>query len=315
MSKARVAPLERANSSMQVIRVTPNNEEEDVDTSSSSSTKSRRQGKVPQKNSKAFFLSIRFWMIILNSMLVVVSVLLLSGTWISVFTPTIIAASALQREQQFQSIVTFVSDTIREVSMVSDTMKQELSVAFDFRDYDMAEKKMYKLYKTELEYHEGLTVTSYIGDNRGTCFGVINWGGIPTLLNITTEDQKLYFCQDWEDLDYCKRNSTPDILLPKFDMSTIVESCNKFPGRKVFTPSYADPTMPQYTFISFLNSYRLDKPDANGNLFEFYFAFDLTVQTISAYLHSSTEKIQGSSSFIIEQETDYIVASKYPSLV
>ena len=90
-----------------------------------------------------------------------------------------------------------------------------------------------------------------------------------------------------------------------FDLSVIIKLCTDSPSSLAVTDSYADASMPQYTFISMVNC----QSDSQGR-FLYYYGNDLTTGSISAFLKERTSSIHGARSFIIESATGYIIASK-----
>jgi len=107
------------------------------------------------------------------------------------------------------------------------------------------------------------------------------------------------------------RSPSPNETYATYDLSYIISVCNTYPGEQAYTLSYTDAAMPQYTFITMMNCVARSTPDAFGNLFSFYYAVDLTAGTISEFLKNSTATIHGSKGFIVETETELLIACKY----
>lgn len=139
----------------------------------------------------------------------------------------------------------------------------------------------------------------------------MDWGGKQALFNITTKDQQLYYCNNFDELDYCNRSSIPDIQLGFFDLTVMITTGNTHPNKATMSLSFIDASQPQYTFITMYNSMPLTQPDPKGNKFKYYLAIDMSAETISQYLANATSKITGSKSFIIEMATQYMIASKF----
>ncbi|KAF0980631.1 hypothetical protein FDP41_013114 [Naegleria fowleri] len=255
------------------------------------------------------FSSIKFFLILLLCGSVIISVLILSAVWLGSLLPSIYSLSSNVKGLQSDKLATYIQQTIGNVVRISAATKSQLTSMLDYSNKTWIERQMYALYKSETQFQAGLTTTTYIGDDIGTCYGIISWNGQPTLVDTNLVDQKLYLCQNFENNDdYCHHNSTPDVILSPFDMSVIIEIGNKFAGRPAFTPSYTDKTMPQYAFLSLINSWKLPSP-VNGNNFKYYFGYDLSVGSISSYLKKYTKSdTLGSRSMVIESDTNYIVA-------
>jgi len=110
--------------------------------------------------------------------------------------------------------------------------------------------------------------------------------------------------------DYCVRNSTPDLILPPFTDLSYVEAANKRPGNSSFSLSYVDCTIPNVVFISLVSSYKIENTNPIGPKFDKAVAFDMSASTISAVLKDIEKRVANSVSFVIESETDFVIASK-----
>ena len=122
---------------------------------------------------------------------------------------------------------------------------------------------------------------------------------------------EIYYCLDVPKHNTCFRNSTPNEYSTLFDMSILVSVCDSFPNQQVFSLSYTDPNVPEYTFITSINCVvNSEYPLPNGHNFHYYIANDLTVTTISNFLREQTSDIQGSTGFIVETKTGFLIACK-----
>ncbi|KAG2394285.1 hypothetical protein C9374_004049 [Naegleria lovaniensis] len=295
--------------SSKIVPVTGNKrgkEENDNDTSDLASTEMDSPDKIQ------FFGSIKFWLITIVSSILFISIIGLSGIWLGSLLPSVFEYSDKTRELEFEGIISYTKQALREVEMISETMKHQLMVTADLSNYDYIEKIMFPYIKTVWQFHKGLVVTVHIGDNMGRQYGYMDWGGKPTLFNITTVDQKMYYCQDFYTLDYCKRNSTPNFELGFFDLTILINQGNTHPGKPSITLSFIDATTPQYTFITMVNSIALPSPDSKGNKFKYYLGTDMSSESFSNYLAAVTKRIAGSKSMIIETETLYIIGNDNP---
>ncbi|KAF0979913.1 hypothetical protein FDP41_001066 [Naegleria fowleri] len=234
-----------------------------------------------QVDQVSFIRSIKFTLILMISILLVLSVIVLSAIWL-------------------------------EISMSSEDIKQQfIGDGLDIYNLNVVEKKTYSGYKSGQKLHNGIVISSYVGDMYNFCFGFITWSNGHALFNITSEDQKIYSCAlPLSQYDYCQRKSTPDQVMSSFDLSVIIQSCMAHPNNLTFTPSYADPAMPQYTFISLINCVEETNPTllANGKKFSYYYGNDLTTGSISEFLKKRTEELVGSRSFIIETCSNFVIA-------
>ncbi|KAG2393184.1 hypothetical protein C9374_009761 [Naegleria lovaniensis] len=255
------------------------------------------------------FSSIKFFLILLLCGSVVISVLVLSAVWLGSLLPSIYGFSTSVKALESDKLASYIQQTIGNVVRISAAAKSQLTATLDYSNKTWVEKQMYAIFKSEMQFQAGLTTTTFIGDDIGTCYGIFSWNGMPALIDANLVDQKLYYCKDFETHDdYCHRNSTPDAILSPFDLSIIVEIGNKFAGRPAFTPSYTDKTLPQYAFLSLINSWKLPTP-VNGNNFKYYFGYDLSVGSISNYLKKFSESDElGSRSMVVEADSNYIVA-------
>ena len=166
-----------------------------------------------------------------------------------------------------------------------------------------------RLLQSGQKLYDNVAISAYIGDPQNNCFGSITWGNGSAVFNITPIDQKIYYCGPLSSYNYCNRSSAPDEVTESFDLSVIIKLCTDSPSALALTSSYADPSMPQYTFISMINC----QPDPQGR-FLYYYGNDLTTGSISAFLKEKTSSIFGARSFIIESSTGYIIASKYNNM-
>lgn len=139
--------------------------------------------------------------------------------------------------------------------MSSEDIKQQfIGDGLDIYNLNVVEKKTYSGYKVSRTFllllsnsttsihlfqsgqklHNGIVISSYVGDMYNFCFGFITWSNGHALFNITSEDQKIYSCAlPLSQYDYCQRKSTPDQVMSSFDLSVIIQSCMAHPNNLV----------------------------------------------------------------------------------
>ena len=256
-------------------------------------------------------ISIKCSIILLMSLVVFASVIVLSAVWISSLLPSNIRWSNMERDNEFREIINSVSRTIVDLTHSHYVMRGQVLKLLDFSNASQIEQVTYQTYVTEDLQNNGLVQTVYIGDDQYNGLGIYHDPAEgPCLFNYTANDrQEFYYCDpDFELYDYCKRNNTPDLVLGPFDVSSLVDTCNDNPKKQIFAETYVDVTTPNYdTFITLLYCFSMN----NKTRFNYYLAFDFTVASFSNFLVQATQKVHGSKSFIIETETNYVVASKY----
>ncbi|EFC37624.1 predicted protein [Naegleria gruberi] len=262
--------------------------------------------------SVSFFTSIKFCLILAKFMVVLLSVSTLSIIWISSFAPTVSELSSKVRDSEINVIIKNTVNTLSEIAHVGKIMRQQvLSYGYGISDYSKVEVSMYGNYKTSQELYGGVTIASYIGDPYNNCFGTMTWtstaSGAATF-NITPTDFQIFYCASMSDNERCIRDSTPNEVLGFYDMKILIESCNNYPNDVVFTPSFADPILPQYTWVSMLSCVPRTTPDAYGNKFSLYYGMDLTITSISDFLKNKTRSIYGARGFFIETKSSYLIA-------
>ncbi|EFC46301.1 predicted protein [Naegleria gruberi] len=255
----------------QVIPIVKSKDEREVDEENPKDDTSSDLFIQEDKRKIAFFGSIKMWLILIISIIVLLTVFILSAIWLSSFMPSVVSYSSELRDFEFNNIISFVEQLIREVSMSSDNAKHLMLKSLDFSNRDQIEVLIYQFYKQQKGYMKGVVVTCNIGDNEG-------------------------------------RSSIPDIQLGFFDLTVMITTGNTHPNKATMSLSFIDASQPQYTFITMYNSMPLTQPDPKGNKFKYYLAIDMSAETISQYLANATSKISGSKSFIIEMATQYMIA-------
>ncbi|KAG2375028.1 hypothetical protein C9374_010032 [Naegleria lovaniensis] len=263
-----------------------------------------------QKNKvSSFHLSIRFCLIFLVCSLIMCSIVVLSATWLSSFSPTITELSSRVRDYEFLSVVDYANQTLREIAISSEMIAGQLGFSYNFRDYSYTETVVYRAFVSEKKHHDGVVTTTYTCNAFQECIGVIDYGGVPLFINTSLEynTQYLYTCHGLT-TDYCNRSSIPDDVTPPFDFTYLTSVCNANPGRQVYSLSYADPTVPDMVFVTLLNCRPKMKENGKSNQFDYFYALDLTTDTISAFLKQASKKIKASVGFIVEVETEQLIA-------
>ncbi|KAF0973029.1 hypothetical protein FDP41_008693 [Naegleria fowleri] len=259
-------------------------------------------------------ISIKCSIILLMSLVVFASVIVLSAVWISSLLPSNIRWSNMERDNEFREIINSVSRTIVDLTHSHYVMRGQVLKLLDFSNASQIEQVTYQTYVTEDLQNNGLVQTVYIGDDQYNGLGIYHDPAEgPCLFNYTANDrQEFYYCDpDFELYDYCKRNNTPDLVLGPFDVSSLVDTCNDNPKKQIFAETYVDVTTPNYdTFITLLYCFSMN----NKTRFNYYLAFDFTVASFSNFLVQATQKVHGSKSFIIETETNYVVAIDDPTI-
>lgn len=168
--------------------------------------------------------------------------------------------------------------------------------------------------KTSQQLLQGIVIASYVGDSDNNCIGVIELvsGGQVNVVNTSSINQLVYNCQNYTEYDRCIRNKDPDEIIPTFDLSYLVQVCDENPKQQVFTLSYADISMPNHVFVTAINCVVVKNvPLPKNHNFHYYLGNDMTVESISRFLKEKTETMTGSTSFIVETETELLIASKF----
>lgn len=67
--------------------------------------------------------------------------------------------------------------------------------------------------------------------------------------------------------------------------------------------------MPNYTFVTCIKC--IHESNNSSVPFDYYYAVDTTIKTISQMVQEQTDSIQDSRGFIVETNTNYLIASTY----
>ena len=95
--------------------------------------------------------SIKFCLIFLISGLVVLSVLVLSGTWLASFAPAITKSSNAERDSELKSIINYIETTFKELVMSSVNIKQQMvGDGIDPYDEKVTRQKTFSGYKVSI---------------------------------------------------------------------------------------------------------------------------------------------------------------------
>ncbi|EFC36690.1 predicted protein [Naegleria gruberi] len=255
------------------------------------------------KNEKTVscFRSVKFFIISMITILVVLSALIISATWLSSFGPAITSLSSTIRKNEFESVRSYIEKTVQEIVLVVNTAKSQIHED-DLDHPDKLELSMFKFYKSEFETHDALPSAILIGNQTGS-ISIINWGTIPAFVDIGTSYQKVYYCLAGLTVDYCKRSVTPNMIMPSFELSGLYATAKSNPDNSLFTPSYnvgAD-----LTFVTMMTSWL--KSNSTTEISK-YLAFSMELKRISKFLEDLVSSIARSTAFIIETKTDYLIA-------
>ncbi|KAG2388164.1 hypothetical protein C9374_001014 [Naegleria lovaniensis] len=253
--------------------------------------------------------SIKYILINLIVGLIVLSVLILSAIWVSCFSATVSELSNNIRDKEFSKIVTYTDETLNRVAFFMTTFKGQLLNDYKTMDRTL-ENHIYRAYKSLMKYESMLTFALFLGEYHGNTLGMTQMGNNFVLLNLTYgQNQKFYICRDFHNFDYCNRNSTPDMVRPAFTDQAAANTANNNPGKTLFAPSFTDPTLPDVTLLSLLTSFELNPPASNGQTVSHLIGYSMTTKFLSLFLIEMTKSIAGSHTFIVEVNTDYIIAS------
>ncbi|KAG2392141.1 hypothetical protein C9374_012393 [Naegleria lovaniensis] len=255
------------------------------------------------------FKSSRVVLLVLVSMSILVTVILLTLVWVPTFSSSVYTLSEHNRRKEFNSIVSFVTQSIREVVIVSEASKNLLKYGFDFSNSTWIERAMYQIYKSEQQYHKGSTVSTYIGDVLGNVVGIVDSNGVDMLIVVNNSHTLLYQCQtdvvNSQD-DVCLHQNNPNRILSRANMHNTINQALQYPGEPSFTPSYIDSTHPDVVLISLVNSIRLAKLD----IF-YYFGYDISTKKIGTYLQEFSKNIADSLVFVFESSTNNLISSSF----
>ena len=227
--------------------------------------------------------------------------MVLSATWLSSFVPAITDYSSNIRRNEFTQVQSYLDKIVQEVVLVVNTAKSQLQED-NLKNPSHVEFSLFSLYKSESIYHNSLPMVLLIG-NETKSRSIIQYGPIPAYVEIGTQYQDVYYCLKGITIDYCARSSTPNVVKPKFDLSILYQTALSNPGKSLFTPSF--PVGPGLTFVTMVSSW----PSANSTMgISNYFAFCMEVARISQYLEGLVSNITRSTAFIIETDTDNLIA-------
>ncbi|KAF0975662.1 hypothetical protein FDP41_004989 [Naegleria fowleri] len=287
-------------------------EENDDDSNSSSMS---HHDNTRHHSSKKPISSIKCMLILLVTTAIVAAVAFLTSIWISCFSTSVSTMGQELMSEHFTKIITFTDETFKQVIMTSESAKNTMWFDLNYNDTDYIDRTTFKIFKSAYQFLSTLMIDSYVGDPTGGNKGIMMMNGIPSILYVNDSGQYWTYCDNFQAHEQCvTKSSTPDVILPPFDMSGILEIAQKHVNQPTFTMSYTDPTLPTITFLSLVNSKPTQNPLPGKPSFDWYFGFDISVSTISQYFKKITNDIGGSMAFAIEIDTDYIVASSYPTI-
>ncbi|KAF0978729.1 hypothetical protein FDP41_002549 [Naegleria fowleri] len=258
------------------------------------------------RNIIPLFKSSRVVLLILVSSSILLTMILLTLVWVPTFSSSVYSLSEKNRLKEFNGIVSFITQSIREVVLVSEASKNLLKYGFDFSNSTWVERAMYQIYKSEQQFHKGSTVSTYIGDVLGNVVGIVNAYGVDMLVVINNTHTLLYQCQTSDD-DICVHNTKPNKILSGASMENTINQALRFPGEPSFTPSYVDTRNSDAVLISLVNSIQVE----NQEIF-YYFGYDISTRKIGSYLSETCTNIADSLVFIFESTTNNLISSSFP---
>ncbi|EFC46793.1 predicted protein [Naegleria gruberi] len=258
--------------------------------------------------------SIKFLLIFLISLLLLISVFFLSIIWISCFSSAVVDLSSRMRAQEFDKIIQFTKKTVNDVLLVTESVKSQLYYDFDFSN--MIEHHLHRAMKVAQANLPNVTQGVYVGDPFGGYFGFAHLSGEITYFNLTPNCNQVYFvCKNFDTSENCDRGTEPEFVFPPYTSNYVAEMASTNPGNPVFTLSYVDPSLPSFVFMTMVSSIKTgQQPIKPGASFSYYFAYDMTVMSVSTFLVDITTSIHGSSSFIIETQSEFVIASDHPEV-
>ncbi|KAG2388153.1 hypothetical protein C9374_001003 [Naegleria lovaniensis] len=252
--------------------------------------------------------SIKYVLIIMIVGLIILSVLILSAIWVSCFSATVSELSHSVRDKEFSRIVSYADESLTRVAFFLETFKGQLLKDYQAMDH-VLENHLYLAWKSLMKHEASLSYALFVAEYEGGALGMSIFGNLTWFLNITyAQNQQFYICHDVPNHEYCNRNSTPDMILPAFTDKVATDTVTRNPGKTIFAPSFTDPTQPNIVFLTLLTSYKLDVPKSDRTVSHFI-GYCMTARFLSLFLVEMTKSITGSHTFIIEVETDFIVAS------
>ena len=100
----------------------------------------------------------------------------------SSFSPTLTELSSKVRDSQFLSIVEYANQTLKEIAISNEMVTGQLGFSYKLRDYNYTETVVYRAFVSEKKFHEGVVTTTYTCNAFQECIGVIDLGGVPTII-------------------------------------------------------------------------------------------------------------------------------------
>ena len=157
--------------------------------------------------------------------------------------------------KQFSNIVTFTNATLTQVLMTSESAKKYMWFDLNYNNTQWIDRTTFRIFKSAWNYLSTIMIDSYVGDPYGGNKGIMIMNGIPSLLLVNSTGQYWTYCNNFLQTDACQTNSQyPDVVLPPFDMSYILNVAQTHVNTPYFTLSYTDVTLPSITFLSLINS-------------------------------------------------------------
>ncbi|KAG2383116.1 hypothetical protein C9374_004453 [Naegleria lovaniensis] len=248
--------------------------------------------------------SIKFFVIVLITLLVVASAFVISTTWLGAFIPAISDFSFDVRQGENDKLVMNIRQTMTEAVIVLETAKGQYRKE-DLINPASIELSLYRFFQSETNYHGGLPLAVLLG-NHTMSYTVLQWGPIPSFIEIGPVMQKIYYCAGLT-ADYCARATTPAMVMPSFDLSLIISTAEKRPGKPTFTPSYS--VSGSLIFVTLVTSWKAQgNQTADSSPISNYLAFAMTTDKLSKYLKQLSQDMSGSKAMIIETSTNYLLA-------
>lgn len=201
--------------------------------------------------------------------------------------------------------------------MATETVRNSVWNDMDYYNRDeWLIDKTFMTYKSQEAYINGLFINSYFGDvlggNKGITSSQSRAAKSPEMylsLFVINSTGAYYKTCDFDSshTSCVRKGPTWDKIKPTFDLSTEVEQAQNLLNSTGFSDSYTDSGYPLWVWFSCVSVHSVP----GSSTFDWYFAIDLTVHSLSQYLLEFTSDIMNSLAVVIEIKTDAIIASMF----
>ncbi|KAL9649170.1 hypothetical protein ABK040_004191 [Willaertia magna] len=316
----KIAPLRKSNSNESFC-------ESDEGLSGSNNTSSFRQSDTSYRKSSynvnnvslkkedevhyKFYKSMRFCIVSLVVLFTLVCVIFVSGFWIGNYLLSVFNTLNKTKNLVFSNMLDrIVSTTARaeDVTIVVGDLLQSNNFNLTTKTVSTYEKQLDKLFGHEMKYQPALQ-SVYIGNGEVTIgmMKVLNdisyvyiYGDIHTGYWIEG-----FACVNYTTISRCERTVTPQTRYPAtIDQFANLGSFVSMVGRPFWTLSYADPSLPNLIYITFMVPFL---PPSGSVAFA---KGDLSIYTLSEILKVSVSVFNGAEAALIEVATENVIAKE-----